>query len=330
MYIDTVLFARADTTTDSTSTTTSDSTSGSASSSTNTQSSGSTSTSSSPSTSSSSSVTTTNASSSLSTSTLSSSSSTSSSSQSASTTSSASSASSSATSSSSPSSSEGQEIGAIVGGVIGGLVVLTLLSVIFTVLRRKRRNAKKRPRGSVYLGNMDQSQLDTFLKQKPRANVDSLHSSSSMPLLSLPQMDTTLPHDIATEYTDVPASSLNIDAPDAAEGNDQNGNADESETGHSLFLPSPYSQHGHDGNGDDVPPEMPQSRLITPSPRPESQFYAPIPVQAGDYSIKALESSASGSRPSTPFSLSMIHDQTGVETASPSLNAGNAEHSGDH
>ncbi|KAJ3763568.1 hypothetical protein EV360DRAFT_66167 [Lentinula raphanica] len=226
--------------------------------------------------------------------------------------------------------SEGQEIGAIVGGVIGGLVVLTLLSVIFTVLRRKRRNAKKRPRGSVYLGNMDQSQLDTFLKQKPRANVDSLHSSSSMPLLSLPQMDTTLPHDIATEYTDVPASSLNIDAPDAAEGNDQNGNADESETGHSLFLPSPYSQHGHDGNGDDVPPEMPQSRLITPSPRPESQFYAPIPVQAGDYSIKALESSASGSRPSTPFSLSMIHDQTGVETASPSLNAGNAEHSGDH
>ncbi|KAJ3986605.1 hypothetical protein F5890DRAFT_1502502 [Lentinula detonsa] len=311
MFIDSVLFARADTTTTSASSvTTSVSTSNSTPTSTTVTSSGSSSTSSSPSSSASSSTASTSASSS---------SSTSSSSQSTSITSSASStsATASATSSQSSSSSSGKEIGAIVGGVIGGLVVLTLLSVVFTALRRKRRNAKKRPRGSVYLGNMDQNQLDTFLKQKPRTNVDSLHSSSSMPLLSLPQVDTTLQHDIATEYTDVPAPNSYRDyQPNAAQGNDQNGTHDESESGHSLFLPSPYSQHGHDGNDDDVPPELPQPRLMTPTLRPESQFYEPIPVQVGDFSMKALEESASGSRSNTPVSLSMTHGKNGVNTTS--------------
>ncbi|KAJ3800093.1 hypothetical protein GGU11DRAFT_742809 [Lentinula aff. detonsa] len=320
MFIDSVLFARADTTTSSASSlTTSVSTSNSTPTSTTVTSSGSSSSSSSPSSSASSSTASTSASSS---------SSSSSSTQSTSITSSASStsATASATSSRSSSSSDGKEIGAIVGGVIGGLVVLTLLSVVFTALRRKRRNAKKRPRGSVYLGNMDQNQLDTFLKQKPRTNVDSLHSSSSMPLLSLPQVDTTLQHDIATEYTDVPAPNSYRDyQPNAAQGNDQNGTGGESESGHSLFLPSPYSQHGHDGNDDDVPPELPQPRLMTPSLRPESQFYEPIPVQVGDFSIKALEESASGSRSSTPVSLSMMHGKNGVNiTSSPPVHEENA------
>ncbi|KAJ3992704.1 hypothetical protein F5050DRAFT_1715074 [Lentinula boryana] len=321
MFIDSVLFARADTTTSSASSlTTSVSTSNSTPTSTTVTSSGSSSSSSSPSSSASSSTASTSTS-------ASSSSSTSSSTQSTSITSSASStsATASATSSQSSSSSDAKEIGAIVGGVIGGLVVLTLLSVVFTALRRKRRNAKKRPRGSVYLGNMDQNQLDTFLKQKPRTNVDSLHSSSTMPLLSLPQVNTTLQDDIATEYTDVPAPNSYRDyQPNAAQGNDQNGTGGESESGHSLFLPSPYSQHGHDGNGDDAPPELPQLRLMTPSLRPESQFYEPIPVQVGNFSMKALEESASGSRSSTPVSLSMKHGKDGVNTtSSPPVNEEN-------
>ncbi|KAJ3877908.1 hypothetical protein F5051DRAFT_452679 [Lentinula edodes] len=319
MFIDSVVFGRADTTTSLNTSVSSTSTSNSSPSSTSSTTIGS----SSVSTSSSSSSLPSSSSSSASSSPSSSTSASSTQSNSITSTVSSTSASSSASSSSTPSSDgHGREIGAIVGGVIGGVVVLTLLSVIFSVLRRRRRNAKKRPRGSVYLGKMDQSQLDTFLKQKPRSNVDSLHSSSSIPLLSLPQMDTTLTTRLETapQYTDVPAPYSDQES-GAAQGNDQNGPGDGSESGHSVFLPSPYSHHGHDGNGDDVP-EPTQPRFVTPPPRPESQFYAPIPVQAGDFSMKALEASASGSRSSTPVSLSMIHGKK--DTSSPPLHAANA------
>ncbi|KAJ4483484.1 hypothetical protein J3R30DRAFT_1787390 [Lentinula aciculospora] len=327
MFIDSVLYGRADTTTISA---TSSSTSVSFSSST----SASTATSSSPVSGSSSSSTSSASISSSSTSTSSSASSSFtsvSSTQSSSITSSASSTSASATpsQSASDSNSDGKEIGAIVGGVIGGLMILTLLSVIFTVLRRRRRNAKKRPRGSVYLDKMDQSQLDTFFKQKPRSNVDSMHSSSSMPLLSLPQVDTslTLQPDTTTGYTDlpvpVPVPYSDREPTGAAHENDQNGPGD-SESVHSVFLPSPYSQHGHNGNGDDAPLEPPQPRLMNPSSRPESQFYAPIPVQAGDFSMKTLEASASSSRSSTPMSLSMVHGKKEQTAHSPPLNEASA------
>ncbi|KIK67492.1 hypothetical protein GYMLUDRAFT_238770 [Collybiopsis luxurians FD-317 M1] len=231
--------------------------------------------------------------------------------QSSSTTSSASSTSATATPTQSSHSSSGtaKEVGAIVGGVIAGLALLTLLSVIFTALRRKRRNARKRPRGSVYLGNMEQS----FLEPKSRPNVSSMHSS--VPLLSVPEAESDS-RDAPTAYTDTPAQPRlpspysDHDHGAASETGRTHDEEVESQSGHSAsgYLPSPYSQLGHGGgSGEEDMTGLPQSRSLASSPRPTSEFYGPVPVPVGDFSMRALEATAAGSRPGTPVSLSMAH-----------------------
>jgi hypothetical protein len=201
--------------------------------------------------------------------------------------------------------------------------VLTLLSVIFTAFRRRSRNARKRPRGSVYLGNMEHSNLDTFLSQARRPNVSSIHSS--VPLLSVPQVGTDSREEPPTEYRDTPDHGHGVAAPvlpsplsDHDHNTVQNGD-EGTDTGHSSFLPSPYSQLGHGGDESDTVAGEPQSRSMTNSPRPESTFYAPIAVQGGDFSLAALERSTAGSRSGTPTAhtparatTSPVSDEAGV------------------
>ncbi|KAE9411585.1 hypothetical protein BT96DRAFT_1011370 [Gymnopus androsaceus JB14] len=302
MFITRTVYGRAgsSTTTSPSSTTASSTSTSSVSTSTTTSSSSST-------TSSSSSSSSPSSSSVSSTSSSSSSSSSSTSSSSTSSTSSSTSASASATSTSASSSHSSHSIiGPIVGGAIAGVVVLALLSFMITALRRKRRNARKRPRGSVYIGNMD-----PFLGSAPRANKDSMHSN--LPLLSVPHTGPSTP----SEYTDAAVPYMPSPYSDHGHGTGQQDNGDTS-----GYLPSPYSQHGH---GDETQesggpvPELPPPRLLTASPRPASEFYDPIVVQPAEISFRALEGAVSGSRPGTPVSLSMTQVRGGP-SAIPGVN----------
>ncbi|KAF5393358.1 hypothetical protein D9757_000528 [Collybiopsis confluens] len=202
--------------------------------------------------------------------------------QSSSTTSSASStsATTSATNTPQPSSGSKLNIGAIVGGAVAGIVVLILLSIIFTAFRRRRHNTRKRPRGSVFLGNVDQR----FLEQKPRSNVSSVHSS--VPLLSVvSQGDPDLRQEQPAHYTDTPVESR-LPSPYSNHGHDAVPETSqsyyeegESRSGHSAYLPSPYSQLGHGDVSEEAVAGLPQAGSITASHNPLAHFYAPVAVR---------------------------------------------------
>lgn len=192
---------------------------------------------------------------------------------------------------------------------------------------------------------MDQNQLNAFLGQKPRPTVDSMHSS--LPLLSVPQAAPLSRGQPPAEYTDTPAPVLSpysdhghatvqlnndvredntapsgfLPSPYSDHGHatvQLNNDIRGDDTAPSGFLPSPYSQHGHGDDDQDEPVPKPQPRILTASPRPESQFYAPIAVQPADVSIRALEEAVAGSRPTTPGSLSMMtHGTARISLAAP-------------
>jgi hypothetical protein len=151
---------------------------------------------------------------------------------------------------------------------------------------------------------MDQNQLDAFLGHNPRSHVDSMHSS--LPLLSVPQVGPLPQRELSTEYADAPALMPSPYSDDGHATVQLNNDTRGDDAAPSGFLPSPYSQHGHGDDQDEPVPDLPQPRTLTASPRPESQFYAPIAVQPVDTSIRALEDAVSGSRPTTPGSLSMM------------------------
>ncbi|KAF5348652.1 hypothetical protein D9758_006788 [Tetrapyrgos nigripes] len=230
---------------------------------------------------------------------------TSSSSPSSSITSSSTSASASAIhSSSSGSSHTGRLIGGIIGGVVGGLILITLISILFTGWRRRRNNARKRPRGSVYFNSIKMtrdarekdahSSVSHFLSpsshppQLPRHTTDSLTSSMSLLPARLEERESMHHNTNSTAAPDA-HDGQGLRSPYSIDVGSRGGHIPEGSSD-SLPMPSPYSEHGH-GNEDEPDSPMPPPVLAAY----DRDDFRRMSLIQPDFSLAALEASLTGS-----------------------------------
>ncbi|KAK7472482.1 hypothetical protein VKT23_000597 [Stygiomarasmius scandens] len=237
-----------------------------------------------------------------------------------------SSASASPTGSPSSSSNKAKLVGGIVGGVIGGLIVFILLSVLFSAWRRRRNDARKRPRGSVFFDAKkvkkegDDEALNQFLSSpslNPRTVSNHTESMTSVPLLSVPFNDghrgTEHDNSSSTSRTATPTNleeERRLRSPysvDEGHRDDEFGhNPENSST--SLPMPSPYSEHGHGHFMDEN--DFNVSELAMPTPvfaaASRGNDFRRMSLVRSDFSLAALEAAT------TPKSLSPNLDPVSV------------------
>ncbi|KAI3618861.1 hypothetical protein WG66_000555 [Moniliophthora roreri] len=205
-------------------------------------------------------------------------------------------------------------IGSIVGGVIGGLLLLSIVSILFSAWRRRRNDARKRPRMSIVAGDMPSRgkrpatlyTLDSFLMPTVTANAQMKpshqHHASEASAVAVPLLGTS--------------STGTSTTTERIRGVDEHGAVIEhysddvrppsrgsvTQRTEESHLVSPYSvdDHSAGSSNDETAPRIPSSNQA---------IFAPLIVPAAGFRLDLLphqESATSAPRRPTPPILSFI------------------------